>query len=104
MTQYIYLVQMDIPEELDGYFNRIYNSQHAPNIRKVPGVISCNRYALESSDLDGVARYIASYFIDSPDVPLSPDWVAASDAGGWAALIDHYITNRSHSVYRRLSG
>ena len=102
MPQYIYLVQMDIPEELEADFNRIYDTQHVPNILKVTGVISCNRYALESSDLDGVARYIAIYFIDSPDVPTSPDWVTASDAGDWAALIRPHTTNRSHSVYRRL--
>ena len=44
MADYIYLVQMDIPEELEADFNRIYDTQHIPNIVKAPGVHSCTRY------------------------------------------------------------
>ena len=56
MADYIYLVQMDIPQELEADFNRIYDTQHVPNIVQVPGVHSCTRYRLESTDVDGTAR------------------------------------------------
>ena len=103
MADYIYMVQMDIPAELEADFNRIYDTQHVPNIIKASGVESCTRYQLESSDVAGVARFAAVYEIDSPEVPTSPAWVAASDAGDWATMIRPYATNRSHIIYRRLS-
>ena len=82
MADYIYMVQMDIPKELEDDFNRIYDTQHIPNIVKAPGVHSCTRYKLESSDVDGTARYAAVYEIDSPQTPFTAEWVAASDTGG----------------------
>ena len=38
MGDYAYLVMMDIPEEMEDEFNRIYDTQHVPNIVKAPGV------------------------------------------------------------------
>ena len=73
MADYIYLVQMDIPVELEDEFNRIYDTEHVPNIVKAPGVHGCTRYRLESTNAPGMARYAAVYDIDSPDVPSSPD-------------------------------
>ena len=32
MADYMYLVQMDIPAELEDEFNRIYDTEHVPNI------------------------------------------------------------------------
>ena len=40
MSDYIYLVQMDIPTEFEAEFNRIYDTQHVPNITKAPGAVS----------------------------------------------------------------
>lgn len=102
MAGYIYLVQMDIPEELEADFNRIYDTQHIPNILNAPGVHSCTRYKLESADVAGVARYAALYEVDSPDTPHTDAWIAASDTGDWATLIRPHTANRSHSIYRRL--
>ena len=53
MADYIYLVQMDIPESMEDEFNRIYDTQHVPNITKAPGVHACTRYKLESTDVEG---------------------------------------------------
>ncbi len=102
MADYIYLVQMDIPEELEADFNRIYDTQHVPNIIQVPGVHSCTRYKLESTDVAGSAKYAAVYEIDSPEVPFTAAWVAASDTGDWAPMIRPHTANRSHIVYRKL--
>ena len=59
MADYVYLVQMDIPAEMEDEFNRVYDEEHVPNILKAPGVQGCHRYRLESSNAEGMARYAA---------------------------------------------
>jgi hypothetical protein len=103
MADYIYLVQMDIPAELEAEFNRIYDTEHVPNILKAPGVHGCTRYRLESTNAAGMARYAAVYNIDSPDVPNSAGWKAESEKGAWPTRIRPHTTNRSHSIFRRLT-
>src|SRR5215468_10931680 len=103
MANYIYLVQMDIPAELEDEFNRIYDTEHVPNIVKAPGVHGCTRYRLESTNASGMARYAAVYDIDSPDVPSSAGWLAESEKGAWPTKIRPYTTNRSHSIFKRLT-
>ena len=103
MAGYIYLVQMDIPPELEEDFNRIYDTQHVPNILTVPGVRSCARYRVESGDVEGVARYAAVYEIDSADLPTTDEWKAASDKGDWITDIRPYATNRTRVVYKRIA-
>jgi hypothetical protein len=102
MADYIYLVQMDIPTELEEEFNRIYDTQHVPNICQAPGVHGCARYKLESSDVAGVARYAAVYEIDSPDIPTSAGWRAESEKGDWPNKIRPHTTNRSHIIFKRI--
>ncbi len=103
MADYIYLVQMDIPNEVEEEFNRIYDTQHVPNIIKVPGVHGCVRYKLESADVEGVARYAAVYDIDSPDIPESDGWKAGSDKGDWPSQIRPHTSNRSHLIFQRIN-
>jgi hypothetical protein len=102
MADYIYLVQMDIPAEMEDEFNRIYDTQHVPYILKAPGVHGCARYRLESTNKDGMARYAAVYEIDSPDVPQSEGWLAESEKGDWVSKIRPHTTNRSHSIFKRV--
>jgi hypothetical protein len=103
MGDYIYFVQMDIPAELEDEFNRIYDTEHVPNILKAPGVHGCTRYRLESSNAPGMARYAAVYDIASPDVPSSAGWLAESEKGAWSTKIRPHTTNRSHSIFKRLT-
>ena len=102
MADFAYLVQMDIPAEMEEEFNRVYDTQHVPNIVKAPGVHSCVRYKLESTDAPGVARYAALYEIDSPEIPTSEGWLAESEKGDWPAKIRPHTTNRSHHIFRRV--
>ena len=101
MANYIYLVQMDIPAAMEAEFNRVYDTQHVPNILKAPGVHSCTRYRLVSADVDGVARYAALYEVDSPDIPESAGWKAESEKGDWPTRIRPHTTNRSHLIFRK---
>ncbi len=103
MSNYIYLVQMDIPSELEEDFNRIYDTEHIPNILSVEGVSSCTRYRLEGGDTDGVAKYLAIYGMSSPDLPGTDAWESASDKGDWITRIRPYATNRSRIVFEAIS-
>ena len=103
MADYIYFVQLEIPQELEEDFNRIYDAEHVPNLLTVPGVRSCTRYRLESADVDGVARYAAIYEIDSPDLPDTAVWREQSDKGEWITRIRPHLTSRSHATYRRIA-
>ena len=102
MADYIYQAEMDIPEEHEAEFNPLYNEQHVPEILKVPGVHSCRRYLLEHSTVEGGARYMAVYEIDSPDMVKQPEWRAASDKGDWKPQIRPHTKNRQHCVYRQI--
>lgn len=103
MADYVYVVQMDIPTQMEAEFNRIYDTEHVPNITKAPGVHRCTRYRLESTNAQGVARYMAVYEIDSPAIPTSPGWLAESEKGDWPTQIRPHTTNRSHTIYKKLS-
>jgi hypothetical protein len=99
---FIYMVQMDIPAAHEADFNRIYDTEHVPEILKVPGVLGCTRYALEKTNKEGMARYLALYEMDAADVMDSPAWLRASEIGDWAPKIRPHTTNRSHTVMRKI--
>lgn len=100
MADYVYVVQMDVPAEMEDEFNRVYDTEHVPNIVKAPGVHGCRRYRLESANVDGIARYAAVYDIDSPQVPESEGWQAEAEKGDWPTKIRPHTTNRSHCIYK----
>ena len=99
MSNYVYLVQMDIPAELENDFNRIYDTQHVPNILAVPGAHKCTRYQFESGDVDGVARYLAIYEIDSEKALDTPEFQSRR---GWAHL-KPYVRNPQIFLYRKIT-
>lgn len=102
MADCIYFVQLDISQELEEEFNRIYDAEHVPNLLTVTGVRSRTRYRLESADVDGVARYAAIYEIDSPDLPDSAVWREQSNKGEWITRIRPHLIRRTHATYRRV--
>lgn len=101
MSEYLYLVQMDVPPELEADFNRIYDTQHIPEISQVPGVLEVKRYKLEKP-VSGVPQYAALYRVSSPDVPQGPAWVKASDTGDWKTHIRPHTFNRKHALYKTI--
>jgi hypothetical protein len=100
---YIYMVQMDIPAEHEADFNRVYDTEHVPEILKVPGVRGCTRYLLEKTNKDGMARYLALYEMDAANTMESPAWLKAAEIGDWAPKIRPHTTNRSHTVMRKIT-
>jgi hypothetical protein len=99
---YIYVVQMNIPAQHDGEFNRIYDTEHVPMLSKVPGVNKVTRYRLEKTNDPKMQTYLAIYEIDSPDIVNSPAWNKASESGDWAPKIRPHTTERHHSFFKKI--
>jgi len=99
---YVFVVQMDIPAEHEAEFNRVYDTEHVPDILTVPGVRSCRRYKLESSTRQETPRYMAIYEVDSLDIVNSKAWLAASERGSWAPNIRPLTSNRGHHLMKRV--
>jgi len=101
MKEYLWVVQLDIPAELEEEFNRVYDEQHVPFIKNVPGVLGVQRYRLVSP-VEGVARYMATYRVSSPDLPFTPEWIAASSSGDWPTRIRPHVSNLTRAMYEVL--
>jgi hypothetical protein len=99
---HIYVVQMDVPPAQEAEFNRVYDEEHVPMLSKVPGVRSAARYRLEETNKEGMARYMAVYELDTPDVIKSQAWHDAGEWGDWSPKIRPHTTNRSHSMFRKI--
>jgi hypothetical protein len=111
-SKYIFVASMDVDTEKEDLFNEIYDTEHVPNLLKVPGVHSATRMKGEPFALtlggstrninhEG-ARYSAVYEIDGPHVLVSPEWAKAGEAGRWASEVRPYTRNRSHALYKVL--
>ncbi len=103
MADFAYLVQMDIADDWEDEFNRVYDTEHAKYICNAAGVVSCTRYRLESTDAKRVARYAALYEMDDPGVPQSAGWQAEAEKGDWITKIRPHASNRTHTVLRRIA-
>ena len=104
MAGYTLVVQMDIPDEMEDEFNRLYDNEHVPNLLHVAGVHGCDRYKLETSSDEGMARYAAVYHIDSPDIPESAEWREWADKeGDWVSRIRPNYLNLTRSIYKKIN-
>ncbi len=109
-SKYLFVVSMDVEPDKEALFNEVYDTEHVPNILKVPGVRAATRMAGEPFTMsiggkeekkahDG-PRYTAIYEIDSPQVLLSPAWKEAAEAGRWPPLVRPHTRNRKHALYK----
>lgn len=111
-TRYVLIVSMDVAPEHEALFNEIYDTEHIPNLLKVPGVRNAYRLKGEPFGLaiGGEVRrveapspvYSAIYEIDGPEVLASPEWAAAVEKGRWPGEVRPHTTNRRHALYRLL--
>jgi hypothetical protein len=108
-TKYVFIVSMDVAPEKESLFNEIYDSEHVPNLMKVPGVHSVTRLRTEPASFrlggetrqltgEAAPRYVAIYEIDSPDVLTSAAWAEAGELGRWPTEVRPYTSNRHHIV------
>ena len=102
MSDYVYVVQLSVPAELEAEFNQLYDTAYIPALLKVPGVLGCTRYKLDWADTAEMPEYLAIYELSSPEPPRSEAWRAASVQCGWATRIRPHLRVRRHGMYRRL--
>jgi hypothetical protein len=111
---YLFISSMDIDPDKEDLFNEVYDTEHIPNILKVPGVISIRRFALEPVDAgdstqdrnynpDDEPRYSAIYEIEDPQIMVSDAWAEAAELGRWPTEVRPFTKNRRH-VLRRVIG
>lgn len=109
-SRYLFVASMDVDPDKEALFNEVYDTEHVPNLLKVPGVRAVARMEGEPFVLsiggeekrvaaDG-PRYSAIYEIDGPEVLVSRAWAQASEAGRWPREIRPFTHNRRHALYR----
>ena len=95
-SRYLHLVRMDVAHDLEPTFNEVYDTEHAPLLAAVPGVVRASRYRSPSPTYP---RYIAAYELESPAVLQSAEWKTAGEAGRWAKEIRPHTMNRHLAMY-----
>jgi len=108
---WIFTASMDVDPDKEKIFNEVYDAEHVPHLRKVPGVVSVTRLKLDTLrvtmggvtkavDSTGVPRYACILELDSPDVLTSPAFAQAVDAGRWPTEVRPFTRNRQHTLYK----
>jgi len=108
-AKYVFIASMDIEPDKDAIFNEVYDTEHIPLIRKVPGVVPARRNVLAPLKMfiggevkaivaEGEPKYSAIYELESPDVLTSEAWAEAVDAGRWPSEVRPYTRNRRHTL------
>lgn len=110
---YLLLASMDIDAAHEEDFNSIYNEEHVPFLRQVPGVRAIARYEsqifqmLLGGELHAIQpsfpRYQALYALDGPEVTASPAWGRAVESGRWPTQVRPFTSNRIHVLMKNQS-
>ena len=108
---WIFTASMDVDPDKEALFNEVYDTEHVPHLRQVPGVVSAMRFKLDTLrvtiggetkavDSTGVPRYACIVELDNPDVLVSPAFAQAVDAGRWPTEVRPFTRNRHHTLYK----
>ncbi len=100
-THALYLVRMDVAHDHAVLFNEVYDREHVPNLRAVPGVRRASRYRQPSPT---EPRYLAAYELDGLAVLDSAAWQAAGEAGRWPTVVRPHTMNRHLARYEWVGG
>lgn len=109
-SKYLFVASMDVDLDKEALFNEVYDTEHLPNLLKVPGVRAVSRMEGEPFAItiggqekpvahDG-PRHSAVYEIDGPHVLVSREWAQAVEAGRWPGEVRPFTRNRRHALYR----
>lgn len=109
-SKYLFVASMDVDPDKEALFNEVYDTEHVPNLLKVPGVHAVSRVEGEpfTVSIGGEQRRVAHegprhsalYEIDSPQVLVSPEWAKAVEMGRWPTHVRPFTRNRRHALYR----
>jgi hypothetical protein len=109
-SKYLFIASMDVEPDKEALFNEVYDTEHVPNLLKVPGVHAVTRtkgeaFAVsiggaEQQVVHEGPRYSALYEIDGPHVLVSAAWAQAVEMGRWPSQVRPYTHNRRHALYQ----
>jgi hypothetical protein len=97
-ARHFYMVTFEIAREDEAEFNEIYDTEHVPNILRVPGVVGIMRFRDAAPNAAGWLVYSALYLLERPDLPDTPEWKAASDTGRWAPVMRPRLKSRQRRL------
>jgi len=109
-SKYLFVVSMDVDADKEALFNEVYDTEHVPNLLKVPGVHAATRVegepfvitigGEEKRIAQASPRYSVLYEIDGPHVLVSSAWAKAGEAGRWPSAVRPFTRNRRHALYK----
>ena len=84
-SKYLFSASMDVAPEKEDIFNEVYDTEHIPMLKKVPGVLSVARFKTQELTMviggerrtivaENEPRYSALYEIEGPEVLTSDAW------------------------------
>ena len=108
-AKYLFIASMDVDADKEALFNEVYDTEHIPELLKVPGVLSVSRTTLaplkmsiggelKTIVVEGEPKYSAVYELESAEVLTSAAWAAAVEKGRWPAQVRPHTRNRRHTL------
>jgi hypothetical protein len=101
LGQHVYTAAMTIGPERENLFNEVYDSEHVPELLRVPGIVSISRYR-RTRPIDPF--YLAVYEIATPDIPSGPAFAKARDVGRWPTEVRPFTRGLQNGLYSWRSG
>jgi hypothetical protein len=112
-AKFLFIASMDVDPDKEALFNEVYDTEHVPELLKVPGVLSVRRAVSVPLTMsiggekktivaEGEPRYSAYYELESAEVLVSEAWAKAVEKGRWPSQVRPYTRNRRH-VLRKLT-
>ncbi|MSQ48764.1 MAG: hypothetical protein EXR30_00050 [Betaproteobacteria bacterium] len=113
-TRFLFTASMDVDPAHEALFNEVYDTEHIPQLLKVPGVLAVARYTLAPLKMsiggeiktmlaEGEPKYSATYELETAEVLTSPAWATAVEQGRWPAQVRPHTRNRRHTL-RKVMG
>jgi hypothetical protein len=113
-ARFLFTAAMDVDPAKEALFNEVYDTEHIPELMKVPGCLAVYRSTLAPLKMsiggevktvvaEGEPKYSAVYELESAEVLTSAAWAAAVEKGRWPAQVRPHTRNRRHTL-RRISG
>ena len=111
--KWIFTASMDVDGNKEALFNEVYDTEHVPHLRNVPGVVAVARVKLDTlrvtiggetktiePQAQGCPRYACIVELERPDVLTTPEWIRAVEAGRWPTEVRPFTRNRQHTLHK----
>ena len=114
-ARFVFTASMDVDPDKEALFNEVYDTEHIPELMKVPGCLAVYRSTLAPLTMsiggevktvlaEGEPKYSAIYELESAEVLTSPAWAAAVEKGRWPAQVRPFTRNRRHTLRKLMAG